>query len=86
MQVTMHCDEDERVRAVLISAEGAMFSAGGDLNEFVDAGDELPAVLKEPALCASAYIPCETLFCTPYLLEGPHGRHEPPKPRTPALQ
>jgi 2-(1,2-epoxy-1,2-dihydrophenyl)acetyl-CoA isomerase len=47
MQASIRCDEDERVRAVLISAEGATFSAGGDLREFVSAGDDLPALLKE---------------------------------------
>ena len=47
LQVAILCDEDERVRAVLISAEGAAFSAGGDLNEFADSGNELPALLKE---------------------------------------
>ena len=47
MHAAMRCDEDERVRAVLITGAGEMFSGGGDLNEFSDAGDDLPLVLKE---------------------------------------
>jgi 2-(1,2-epoxy-1,2-dihydrophenyl)acetyl-CoA isomerase len=47
MRAAIRCDEDERVRAVLISAEGAAFSAGGGIGEFVGAGDELPGLLKE---------------------------------------
>ena len=47
MRAAIRCDEDERVRAVLISAEGTAFSAGEGIGEFVGAGDELPGLLKE---------------------------------------
>ncbi len=47
LQAAIRLDEDERVRAELISAEGQTFSVGGDLREFVGAGEELPTLLKE---------------------------------------
>jgi len=40
-------DEDPGVRAVLVSASGRMFSAGGDLAHFRAKGDALPAELRE---------------------------------------
>ena len=47
MQTSLSCDEDPAVRAVLLRAEGRMFSAGGDLASFVKAGSGLPALTKE---------------------------------------
>lgn len=47
MDAAIRQDEDERVRAVLISAEGQAFSVGGDLREFIGADEELPMLLKE---------------------------------------
>jgi 2-(1,2-epoxy-1,2-dihydrophenyl)acetyl-CoA isomerase len=43
---TLRCDEDPAVRAVLISAAGKMFCAGGDLKMFAERTDDLPAHLK----------------------------------------
>ncbi len=40
-----HYDDD--VRVVLISAEGKVFSAGGDLKEFYEAGDALPSIASD---------------------------------------
>lgn len=45
--VAEHCAADASIRCVLISAEGALFSAGGDLGSFKDAGDGLPDALGE---------------------------------------
>jgi 2-(1,2-epoxy-1,2-dihydrophenyl)acetyl-CoA isomerase len=42
----LRCDEDPTVRAVLISATGKMFCAGGDLKTFASRTDDLPAHLK----------------------------------------
>ncbi len=47
MYATLQCDEDPSVRAVLLSASGKMFCAGGDLAAFAGSGDGLPALLKE---------------------------------------
>jgi len=47
MQAALLCDEEPSVRAVLISANGKMFCAGGDLASFADAGDDMPRLLKE---------------------------------------
>jgi 2-(1,2-epoxy-1,2-dihydrophenyl)acetyl-CoA isomerase len=49
MHAATRCDEDRRVRAVLISGAGGTFGVGGDLEEFSEAGDDLPLLLKELA-------------------------------------
>ena len=43
----MECDENPEVRAIVITAEGRFFSAGGDLGSFGEAGDKAPLLLKE---------------------------------------
>ena len=47
LMAAIDCDEDPRVRAVLIRGEGPMFSGGGDLKTFASKGSALPAYLKE---------------------------------------
>jgi 2-(1,2-epoxy-1,2-dihydrophenyl)acetyl-CoA isomerase len=47
MHAAIRCDEDPAVRAVLLTATGKMFCAGGDLKAFAAQGDALPALLKE---------------------------------------
>lgn len=42
----VRCDEDPCVRAVLLSGQGRMFCAGGDIGSFVAAGDDLPQLIK----------------------------------------
>jgi len=44
--VAIRCDEDPEIRAVLLTAAGKMFCAGGDLRSFAGEGDALPAYLK----------------------------------------
>jgi 2-(1,2-epoxy-1,2-dihydrophenyl)acetyl-CoA isomerase len=46
-EVAVVCDEDPEIRAVLITAGGPIFSAGGDVRAFAGAGDRLPSLLKE---------------------------------------
>ncbi|MAI49810.1 MAG: enoyl-CoA hydratase [Rhodospirillaceae bacterium] len=41
------CDERDDIRAVLLTGEGSMFSAGGDIKFFESQGVELGAVLKK---------------------------------------
>jgi 2-(1,2-epoxy-1,2-dihydrophenyl)acetyl-CoA isomerase len=43
----LRCDEDAAVRAVLVTGEGRMFCAGGDLTAFAGAGEGVPALLKQ---------------------------------------
>ena len=47
MNFAITCDEDSRVRCVLITGRGRMFCAGGDVDGFRRAGDRLPNYVKE---------------------------------------
>lgn len=47
MHAAMRCDEDPRVRAVLIRGGDRHFSHGGDVANFEAQGDNLPSYLKE---------------------------------------
>lgn len=47
MLAAMRCDEDENIRAVIITASGKMFCAGGDVMSFINAGDDIGILLKE---------------------------------------
>lgn len=48
MEVTLRCEEDPTVRAVLISSNGKIFCAGGDLKSFaVQPKEMLPTFLKK---------------------------------------
>jgi 2-(1,2-epoxy-1,2-dihydrophenyl)acetyl-CoA isomerase len=45
-EAALFCDQTAGVRAVLIRGEGPIFSGGGDLRSFRDAGDDVPTLLK----------------------------------------
>jgi 2-(1,2-epoxy-1,2-dihydrophenyl)acetyl-CoA isomerase len=47
MYAAMQCSEDAGIRAVIVTGNGPMFSAGGDLKGFGAQGDNLPYHLKE---------------------------------------
>ena len=47
MQASLECDEDADIRAVVLTGNGRMFCAGGDLKSFAAQGVRLPAHLKE---------------------------------------
>jgi 2-(1,2-epoxy-1,2-dihydrophenyl)acetyl-CoA isomerase len=47
MERAIECDEDDSIRCVLVTGNGRLFCAGGDVAAFHGAGDQLPAFLKE---------------------------------------
>ncbi len=47
MQAAILCDSSRDVRAVVITAEGKMFCAGGDVQSFHQAGEQAPRLIKE---------------------------------------
>ncbi len=47
--VSLICDSDPNVRAVILTATGRMFCSGGDLKDFASRGDDLPRYLTESA-------------------------------------
>ncbi len=46
LEVAIRCDQDPAIRAVLLTGAGKLFCAGGDLNDFVAAGDQVGTLLK----------------------------------------
>ncbi|MEM6534413.1 MAG: enoyl-CoA hydratase-related protein [Pseudomonadota bacterium] len=46
-QIANRCDSNPDIRAVVLTGEGKMFSAGGDINAFGGLGDDLAFGLKE---------------------------------------
>ena len=47
MDAAIRCDTEKSVRAVLITARGKMFCAGGDLKVFSEAGNEVGVLAKK---------------------------------------
>jgi 2-(1,2-epoxy-1,2-dihydrophenyl)acetyl-CoA isomerase len=47
MEAAIVCDDDPETRAVILTGAGTMFSAGGDLRSFRDAGAGISSRLKE---------------------------------------
>lgn len=55
-EAALICEEDPAIRAVIITATGRMFCAGGDLKEFNSKGDGLPAFVTRQATLLHAGI------------------------------
>ena len=47
MDVALRCDQDENIRAVILTGSGNFFSAGGDLRAFADYGDAISERIHE---------------------------------------
>ncbi|MDB5722738.1 MAG: enoyl-CoA hydratase [Alphaproteobacteria bacterium] len=47
MEAALAVDEDDEVRAVVLTGEGKLFCGGGDVQTFASAGDSVPARIKE---------------------------------------
>lgn len=49
LQAALRCDHDDAIRVVVLTGNGRLFCAGGDVGSFAAAGDEVPAFLSELA-------------------------------------
>ena len=49
LDIAIRCDEDADIRCVVLSGEGRMFCAGGDLAQFAAARDQMPSLLSRLA-------------------------------------
>lgn len=47
LQAAIECDEDESIRAVLLTGYGKLFCGGGDINGFAAAGEKVSHLAKE---------------------------------------
>ena len=56
MEVSIRCDEDAEIRAVLLTGAGSTFSVGGDLPSFVAAGDAFAALTKKMTVSLHAAV------------------------------
>ena len=55
-EAALICEEDPEIRAVIVTATGKMFCAGGDLKEFNGQGDNIPAFVTRHATLLHAGI------------------------------
>ncbi|MDB5971148.1 MAG: enoyl-CoA hydratase/isomerase family protein [Hydrocarboniphaga sp.] len=56
MLAAIRVDEDEAIRCVVLTGEGRLFCAGGDIPSFAAAGDRLPTLMKEITVYLNAAV------------------------------
>src|SRR5262245_33130227 len=47
LEVAIRCERDDAIRCVVVTGRGRFFCAGGDIQAFFSAGDQLPEFLRE---------------------------------------
>src|SRR5688500_3050879 len=47
LETAIRCERDDAIRCVVVTGRGRFFCAGGDVQAFSGAGDQLPAFLRE---------------------------------------
>ncbi|HUH38004.1 MAG TPA: enoyl-CoA hydratase-related protein, partial [Spongiibacteraceae bacterium] len=68
LAAAQQCDGNPNVRAVLITGAGKMFSAGGDVRGFAQAGDNLVPTLREILLHMHAAVSCFARMNAPVIM------------------
>ena len=68
LDVAVRCEQDDAIRCVLLSGEGRLFCAGGDLGAFRAAGDRVDAFLEELATTLHAALLCFARMAKPLLV------------------
>ncbi|MEI8297189.1 MAG: enoyl-CoA hydratase-related protein [Pseudomonadota bacterium] len=73
MEAAIACDEDESIRCVLLTGNGRLFCAGGDVGGFAKAGDNAAALVKEITAYLHVAISRLSRMCKPLVcaLNGP---------------
>jgi 2-(1,2-epoxy-1,2-dihydrophenyl)acetyl-CoA isomerase len=56
MEASITCDDDNRIKCVVLTGAGKLFCGGGDVAEFAEAGSRLPALLRELLCCLHAAV------------------------------
>jgi 2-(1,2-epoxy-1,2-dihydrophenyl)acetyl-CoA isomerase len=72
MYAALHCDEDSKIRAVILSGKGNLFCAGGDLKTFSAQGKNLPYYIKETTTYLHAAVSRLTRMAPP-VVAAVHG-------------
>ena len=68
VKVATHCDSNADIRAVVLTGNGKMFCAGGDLKSFAAQGDDMPEYMRYTTTGLHAAISRFARMNAPYLV------------------